>query len=334
MARGKTRLQTHYAQPGPPRRRVQTSSNTSTRVRRVFTTITTSTSNSHASDDEHQQSPIDGVPFDDTFTPVIPADVANPTGIHVRVKAKRYQNSVCISSAIIRNTSDVPLEDAPLVTWKKYRQEYLDTCLILDGCGRHNGHCASATCQRSGATFRCRDCFGYRLYCKACIIACHHDQPLHILEVNYRTILSPKLVLILIQEWKNSFFHRTTLQNLGLRVQLGHQSWSSCSFRHQGHKDFVVLHTNGIHSIDIDFCGCNGAPTHREQLLEAGWWPSTPLEPQSAASMAVLRSFHILNLQGQISPTDFYRSLEQMTVGNGLSDVPVSLPTQYTSMMN
>src|SRR5882757_2446082 len=150
----------------------------------------------------------------------------------------------------------------------------------------------------------------------------HHNQPLHILEVNYRTVLSPKHVLILIQEWKNSFFHRTTLQNLGLRVQLGHQSWSSCSFRHQGHKDFVVLHTNGIHSIDVDFCSCNGAPTPREQLLEAGWWPSTPLEPQSAASMAVLRSFHILNLQGQIPPTDFYRSLEQMTVGNGLSDVP------------
>jgi hypothetical protein len=68
--------------------------------------------------------------------------------------------------------------------------------------------------------------------------------------------------------------------------------------------------------------------------LEAGWWPSTPLEPQSAASMAVLRSFHILNLQGQISPTDFYRSLEQMTVGNGLSDVPVSLPTKSTSTWN
>ncbi|KAF8222307.1 hypothetical protein L208DRAFT_1077656, partial [Tricholoma matsutake] len=179
-----------------------------------------------------------------------------------------------------------------LMMWKKYRQEYLDACLILDG---------------HGATFRCQDCFGYRLYCKACIIECHHDQLLHILE-----------------EWKNSFFHQTTLQNLGLCMQLGHQSWSSCSFHHQGHKDFFILHTNGIHSIDIDFCGCNSAPTPCEQLLEAGWWPSTPLEPQSVASMAVLWSFHILNLQGQISPTDFYQSLEQMMVGNGLSDVPLS----------
>jgi hypothetical protein len=117
------------------------------RVCRVFTTITTSTSNLHAGDDEHQQSLIDGVLFDDTFTPVSPADIANPTGIHICVKAKRYENSVHISSAIIRNISDVPLKDAPLVTWKKYWQEYLDTCLILDGHGQHNSHCVSATCQ-------------------------------------------------------------------------------------------------------------------------------------------------------------------------------------------
>ena len=40
--------------------------------------------------------------------------------------------------------------------------------------------------------------------------------------------------------------------------------------------------------------------------------------------MNVLRNFHILNLQGQISPTDFYRSLERLMCGDGLSAVPVS----------
>jgi hypothetical protein len=118
-------------------------SNTCTRVRRVFTTIAT-TSNSHAhdnaDDNEYQQSVIDDVPFDDVpatdaFTPANPADIANPTGIRVHVKAKRYQNSVRISSTMTTNASDIPLEDAPLVTWKQYRQEYLDTCLILDGRG-------------------------------------------------------------------------------------------------------------------------------------------------------------------------------------------------------
>jgi hypothetical protein len=41
--------------------------------------------------------------------------------------------------------------------------------------------------------------------------------------------------------------------------------------------------------------------------------------------MAVLQLFHISNLQGQISPTDFYWGLEQMTCGDGLLYVPVSM---------
>jgi CxC2 like cysteine cluster associated with KDZ transposases len=91
------------------------------------------------------------------------------------------------------------------------------------------------------------------------------------------------------------------------------------------HQSFVVVHINGVHLINLDFCACSDSPLPREQLLEVGWWPSTPLEPQSAASMAVLRSFHAWNLQGQISPTDFYRGLEQLTCGDGLSSVPVSI---------
>jgi hypothetical protein len=41
--------------------------------------------------------------------------------------------------------------------------------------------------------------------------------------------------------------------------------------------------------------------------------------------MNVLRLFHIMNLQGHISPTDFYRTLEQMTCGDGLLRIPVSM---------
>jgi hypothetical protein len=40
--------------------------------------------------------------------------------------------------------------------------------------------------------------------------------------------------------------------------------------------------------------------------------------------MSVLRLFHVTNLQGQVTPTDFYRTLEQMSSGDGLSNMPVS----------
>jgi hypothetical protein len=59
------------------------------------------------------------------------------------------------------------------------------------------------------------------------------------------------------------------------------------------------------------------------QILEVGWWPSTPLDPQTAATMSVLRLFHVTNLQGQVTPTDFYRTLEKMSSGDGLSNLPV-----------
>ena len=98
-----------------------------------------------------------------------------------------------------------------------------------------------------------------------------------------------------------------------------------CPFPQRGHKDFVVLASNGIHNIGLDFCGCAGAPSHHLQLLKVGWWPSTPLHPQTAATMSVLRFFHINNLQGQVTPKDFYRTLEQMSSSNGLTNPPVSI---------
>ena len=87
----------------------------------------------------------------------------------------------------------------------------------------------------------------------------------------------------------------------------------------------MVLTSNGIHTIAIDFCGCAGAPSHYVQVLEVGWWPATPLEPQTAATMSLLRLFHVTNLQGQVTPTDFYRTLEQMSSGDGLTNLPVSV---------
>lgn len=99
----------------------------------------------------------------------------------------------------------------------------------------------------------------------------------------------------------------------------------SCPSYTRAHKDFVILDINGIHTANIDFCGCEGAPPPRDQLLEVGWWPATPREPQSAATMRLLRSFHVWNLQGHISPTDFYRGLEQLTCGDGLLSLPVCI---------
>jgi hypothetical protein len=90
-----------------------------------------------------------------------------------------------------------------------------------------------------------------------------------------------------------------------------------------GHTDFVVVAMNGIHRVSVDFCGCVARSDPYIQLLEMRWWPSTPIAPQTAATMDVLRYFHVLNLQSRVPPTDFYRSLERLTDGQGLGSIPV-----------
>lgn len=123
--------------------------------------------------------------------------------------------------------------------------------------------------------------------------------------------------------WNSLFFQKTTLRELGLRIQLGHSPGRACPSREAGHKDFVVIDSNGIHEVAVDFCRCHGIP-RRRQLLRIGWWPSMPLEPQTCATMEVLRHFHLLNLQGKLPVYSFYRTLELQTSNTGVT-IPASL---------
>ncbi|KAK7054540.1 hypothetical protein VNI00_003738 [Paramarasmius palmivorus] len=206
--------------------------------------------------------------------------------VSLKTKAKRYQDS-----------------DNPLITWKeKYRDEYLDGMLITEGRGRHSSHCG---CGSTSARFRCLDCFSLQMVCKDCICRQHLLNPLH-----------------RIQEWKSGFFHRIPIKEIGVYVHLGHSPGRVCERPQQTQGDFVVLSTTGIHEVELFFCGCNADFDHKQQLLEVGWWPSSYKDPRSAATFDVLRQFHALNLQAQTPPTDFYRTLETLTDGSGLSKPP------------
>jgi hypothetical protein len=125
-----------------------------------------------------------------------------------------------------------------------------------------------------------------------------------------------------LQMWNGLFFQRSSLRDLGLRVTLGHAPGRFCPTKEEGHKNFVVIDRNGIHNVNVDFCRCSDVP-HRNQLLRIGWWPATPLEPQTCATMSVLRHFHQLNLQGKTTGYSFYRTLEHETDNTGLNSPPV-----------
>ena len=80
---------------------------------------------------------------------------------------------------------------------------------------------------------------------------------------------------------------------------------------------------NGIHVMNVQFCGCMGAPDRYKQLLEIGWWPATVLQPCTAATFSVLRHFQTLNLQAATPATDYYWALECLTDSAGLLELPV-----------
>jgi hypothetical protein len=121
-----------------------------------------------------------------------------------------------------------------------------------------------------------------------------------------------------MQEWRKDRFHRVTLHALGLRFQLGHCVGESCSASTQARGAFTVVHTNGIHAVNVDFCRCSGQVDKQIQLLKVGWWPATCLEPRSAVTFDALKTFHLLNLHGSLAAIEYYRTLEDLTNGDGL----------------
>ncbi|KAF7973147.1 hypothetical protein HWV62_15919 [Athelia sp. TMB] len=125
-------------------------------------------------------------------------------------------------------------------------------------------------------------------------------------------------------EWNGDYFALVTLQSLGLTIQLGeqHPPGDFCVFGQDVHKDFVVLHNNGIHTVSVRSCGCSEPNTPPldvwRQLLRAGLYPATPLEPQTCATFEGMRIFHMLNLQGKMSAYHFYQSLVFCTDNTGV----------------
>ncbi|KIJ95660.1 hypothetical protein K443DRAFT_108434, partial [Laccaria amethystina LaAM-08-1] len=107
--------------------------------------------------------------------------------------------------------------------------------------------------------------------------------------------------------WNGVFFEKISLRSMGLRVQLGHVN-STCLLPQPGHKDFTVLHTNGLH-----------------YLLRAEWFPATVHQPQTCATFRLLELFHVITLTGKLSAHEFYKALEYLTDNTELEIPKVSL---------
>ncbi|KAG1902615.1 uncharacterized protein F5891DRAFT_1127573 [Suillus fuscotomentosus] len=72
-----------------------------------------------------------------------------------------------------------------------------------------------------------------------------------------------------------------------------------CCYNPAACQDFVILHVNGIHEVNLDFCGCETTQSPTTQLLHIRWFPATVLEPKTTATFKLLRHFHILSFESK-----------------------------------
>jgi len=104
---------------------------------------------------------------------------------------------------------------------------------------------------------------------------------------------------------------------MGLKIQLNHAS-QFCSNSISSHHSFLVLHTNGIHDVAIQYCGCDCAIPQHIQLLHCDFYPASQITVKTCSTFALLDLLHKLVLTTKASTYDFYQALEKLTVNTGL----------------
>ncbi|KAJ7787465.1 hypothetical protein B0H14DRAFT_2399414 [Mycena olivaceomarginata] len=236
--------------------------------------------------------------FDDLAAPRAP--IQQPSGRGVKPRAKHYLSF-----------------DWPLRAWEPLQDEYLAEFIRQEGrgdvCMTHCPTCPPDTPPET-PRFRCMDCMIPDLFCQDCCVHAHSRNPLD-----------------RIERWDGTKFKRTSLKDMGLRVQLGHRHGEVCETPIAAHK-FLVIHTNGIHNVAVYFCGCvdeSIVGLCRQQLLRRSWYPATHKEPQTCTMFRALELFHVMTLQGKVTTYDFYTGLEKLTTKSGL----VKVKDRYKAFM-
>ncbi|KAF8897005.1 hypothetical protein CPB85DRAFT_1440109 [Mucidula mucida] len=194
-----------------------------------------------------------------------------------------------------------PSLDNPMKVWLPFQDKFLQQLLRLDGTAGADvlcPCCGDGTQARKGMYWCCDNaCFGLGLVCSKCCAEFHRTQPFHFIE-----------------HWNGTYFEPATLAEIGLTVQLGHLGGHLCPSPHVTTNSFTVVHTNGVHCVNLHFCGCTTADSdYYAQLLQSSLYPATPQQPQTAVSFDLLRLMHSLNCTGKLPAWDLWKLLETMT---------------------
>ncbi|KAK0475993.1 hypothetical protein EDD18DRAFT_1115660 [Armillaria luteobubalina] len=110
-----------------------------------------------------------------------------------------------------------------------------------------------------------------------------------------------------IEEWNSTFYSQITLQDVGLKVQLGHLSGKTCPYPQASGRSVIVIDVEGIHKIN---------------MLRAQWFPATVEFPRTAMTFAVLRHFQMMSFMSKVSGYEYYQSLARLHDNTGSLMLP------------
>ncbi|KAF8882630.1 hypothetical protein CPB84DRAFT_1686615, partial [Gymnopilus junonius] len=126
-----------------------------------------------------------------------------------------------------------------------YWQIYLDELLHWAGQGDFRSSKACPDCLSHSSLepglplYHCEECMVPDLTCSSCCVRRHRSHPFHHIEV-----------------WQENCFVHISLKSLGFRIQLNH-SGTFCENPIPTHNSMLIIHTNGIHEVNLYYCGCS-----------------------------------------------------------------------------
>jgi CxC2 like cysteine cluster associated with KDZ transposases len=127
------------------------------------------------------------------------------------------------------------------------------------------------------------------------------------------------------KHWNGKYFKRVSLKLLGCRIQLGHPTHERCPIPTPASGDsFVIIDTNGIHDVGLDFCGCGTGGNPVQQLLRYRLFPATVQQPNTAATFRALHHFQLLSFETKCSVQEYHQTLMRESDNTGLANVKVS----------
>ncbi|KAJ3525770.1 hypothetical protein NMY22_g10437 [Coprinellus aureogranulatus] len=171
-------------------------------------------------------------------------------------------------------------QDTVTQEWTHEIDSYLRVIITLEGRGREPpSECQgrySTACSSSGSDvsmYRCLGCVNGGLLCSGCMRESHKIHPFH-----------------RIQRWNGEFFERSSLKDIGVRVQLGHRP--------------------------------GGAATGKTAIPR-----NDPRTPRQRRTFRALEFFEVLQYESKITPYEFYNTISRLTDNTGLHSVKDRYPS-------